>query len=103
MDDSVALADAISDNPKDMVAALEKFRRTREPTKKKLVEARDKSILWYENVGAIADRLDPVPFVFDFMTRTGRISLERLHRDFPDFMARHGEIGRSYLEDMASA
>tara|TARA_B110001454_G_scaffold218976_1_gene248894 strand:+ start:4599 stop:5759 length:1161 start_codon:yes stop_codon:yes gene_type:complete len=103
MDDSVALADAISHNPNDIAAALVEFRRVREPIKNKLVEARNKSILWYEDIGNIADRLDPVPFVFDFMTRTGRISLERLNRDFPDFMARYGEVGRSYLGETVSA
>lgn len=97
MDDSVALADAILDNPGNVEAALAEFRHVREPGKNKLVEARDKSIDWYENIGTVADGLEPVPFVFDFMTRTGRISAERLERDYPDFMARYGTKGLAYL------
>lgn len=98
IDDSIALADAICASPDDIPAALTTFRRVREPAKEKLVDARNKSIAWYENIGPIGDRLEPVPFVFDFMTRTGRISMERLEREFPDFMERYGKEGRAYLD-----
>ncbi|WGM45922.1 Salicyloyl-CoA 5-hydroxylase [Brevundimonas sp. NIBR10] len=92
MDDAVTLAFSIIENPNDVDAALATFRKVREPAKAKLVEARDRSIAWYENVGEIADRLEPVPFVFDFMMRTGRIGLDRLRSEFPDFMERYGHL-----------
>ena len=43
-----------------------------------------KSILWYEDI----DRkmhLDPIPFAYDYMKRTGRVSDARLRRLDPAF------------------
>ena len=43
-----------------------------------------KSILWYENIDEKM-HLDPVPFAYDYMKRTGRVSDERLRRLDPAF------------------
>lgn len=103
LDDAAALAFAIIDMPDDVQAALATFRTRREPSKLKLVDARDRSIDWYENIGEIADRLDPVPFVFDFMMRTGRIDVERLKREFSDFMERYGDQAPAASTPLAMA
>jgi anthraniloyl-CoA monooxygenase len=43
-----------------------------------------KSILWYETVDQRM-HLDPIPFAYDYMMRTGRVSDERLRRIDPEF------------------
>lgn len=103
LDDAAALAFAIIDTPGDVQGALETFRQRREPSKAKLVDARDRSIEWYENIGNVADRLEPVPFVFDFMMRTGRIDLPRLEREFPDFMDKYRAHAPRAAEPLAMA
>ena len=106
MEDSIALADALVAEP-DIMKALSLFRLTRESAKQKLVLAAEKSFMWYEDVGEKLARLDPLPFVFDFMTRTGRINESRLTEEFPRFMQAHNadwqafaasEIGSKRLE-----
>jgi 2-polyprenyl-6-methoxyphenol hydroxylase-like FAD-dependent oxidoreductase len=89
MEDSIALVDALGQSPDDIPAALARFRRLREPTKKKLVTAAEKSFTWYESFPAKMQSLDAVPFVFDFLTRTGRVDEERLRAEYPEFMDRY--------------
>ena len=90
MEDSISLADALALHQGDVNAGLEEFRRSREPAKSKLVLASTKSFNWYEEFGRKVDDLSAVDFVFDFLTRTGRISQERLIDEYPVFMNRHG-------------
>jgi 2-polyprenyl-6-methoxyphenol hydroxylase-like FAD-dependent oxidoreductase len=89
MEDSIALIDALALSPLDIPAALAMFRQTREPGKNKLVAAAEKSFTWYESFADKMDKLDAVPFVFDFMMRTGRIDAARLYQEYPEFMNRY--------------
>lgn len=89
MEDAIALADALQQQRNDLPAALALFRRTREPQKEKWVSAAEKSFTWYESFGAKMDALSPIEFVFDFMTRTGRVDTERLKSEYPEFMKRY--------------
>ncbi|MGQ0698370.1 MAG: FAD-dependent monooxygenase [Panacagrimonas sp.] len=89
MEDAVDLAEALRACEGRVPAALKTFERVRKPMKQKLVDAAEKSFTWYEGVGAKLDALGPEDFVFDFMTRTGRISESRLRGEFPRFMARY--------------
>lgn len=89
MEDAAELAESLRNCADDVPAALETFARVRKPAKQKLVDAAEKSFTWYEGVGARLDALGPEEFVFDFMTRTGRISEQRLCLEFPRFMSRH--------------
>mgnify|MGYP001615822934 CR=1 FL=1 len=89
MEDAIDLADALREAGGDIPAALETFERVRKPSKQKLVDAAEKSFTWYEGVAQKMDTLEPAPFVFDFMTRTGRISEARLCEEFPRFMRRY--------------
>lgn len=88
MEDSIALIEALVAEP-DILRALVEFRRVREPQKQKLVSAAEKSFMWYEHVAEKLENLEPVPFIFDFMTRTGRIDESRLYSEFPRFMHAH--------------
>jgi 2-polyprenyl-6-methoxyphenol hydroxylase-like FAD-dependent oxidoreductase len=89
MEDAIDLAEALRQQDGDIPAALAAFEQTRAPVKQKLIDASEKSFTWYEGVGLKLDTLEPVPFVFDFMMRTGRIGLARLEQEFPRFMARY--------------
>jgi 2-polyprenyl-6-methoxyphenol hydroxylase-like FAD-dependent oxidoreductase len=89
MEDSIALADALEHRQGDILGSLAAFRRVREPQKNKLVTASEKSFLWYEKFAEKMDSLEPVPFVFDFLMRTGRLTNQRLNAEYPHFMARY--------------
>lgn len=108
MEDAIDLAEALRSCDGRIPAALDHFERSRKPVKQKLVDAGEKSFMWYEGVGQKMDTLAPAPFVFDFMTRTGRISEERLCGEFPNFMRRyagewdaykHSENGSALLRE----
>jgi 2-polyprenyl-6-methoxyphenol hydroxylase-like FAD-dependent oxidoreductase len=90
MEDSIALASALDQYRGDIERSLAAFRRLREPQKNKLVTASERSFRWYERFPEKMDTLDAVPFVFDFLMRTGRVTRHRLYTEYPLFMARYG-------------
>ena len=94
MEDSIALADALSTHTSDVPAALAAFRRMREPGKQKLVNAAEKSFMWYEEFATRMTALGPVEFVFDYLMRTGRVDRSRLETEYPRFMSRYGHRWR---------
>ena len=88
MEDSIALWEALEAS-EAVPQALERFERERRPTKQKLLKAARASYLWYE---AFADKMQamaPLDFVYDFMTRTGRMDDARLREQHPQFMRRY--------------
>lgn len=89
MEDAIDLADALRESAGDVATALDTFERVRKPSKQKLIDAAEKSFTWYEGVAQKMDTLEAAPFVFDFMTRTGRISESRLRDEFPRFLRRY--------------
>ncbi|HKY90559.1 MAG TPA: FAD-dependent monooxygenase [Nevskiaceae bacterium] len=89
MEDAIDLAECLKAHENDFDAGLAAFERTRAPSKQKLVDAAEKSFTWYEGVAQKMDALEPAAFVFDFMTRTGRIDEARLLQEFPRFMGRY--------------
>ena len=86
MEDAIDLAGCLKQSPNDVSAALIAFESLRGPSKQKMIDAMDKSVEWYENVGEKLTRFDVVDLAFDYMMRTGRISEERLRREYPNFM-----------------
>lgn len=90
MEDSIALVDALCAHPDEISKALVAFRAAREPHKQKLVDAAEKSFTWYESFAQKMDALGPVEFTFDFLTRTGRITEERMRSEYPEFMNKYG-------------
>lgn len=71
----------------DLDEALAAFQRERPPVAKAIVDAANTSARWYESFSAKLDR--PVlDFAFDYLTRSGRMDMERLRQDAPEFMAR---------------
>ena len=61
----------------------------REPHKEKWIAAAERSFGWYESFAEKMDTLQPIDFVFDFMTRTGRMDDARLREQHPQFMRRY--------------
>ncbi|MFN4100745.1 MAG: benzoate-CoA ligase family protein [Pararhodobacter sp.] len=86
MEDAIALVKALKTHD-DVDEALAAFQRERMPVAKKIVDAANTSAQWYEGFAAKMD-LPPVDFAFDYLTRSGRIDMDRLRAMAPEFMAR---------------
>lgn len=83
MNDSIALAKALLACKGDALKGLQSFEHDHGPKKHKLIDASELSYLWYEQIAQWMDDYTPEQFVYQFMTRTGRIDDERLRNDFP--------------------
>jgi len=86
MEDAIALAAALSAHPSDVPAALASFEAARKPQVAKLTAAANSSAEWYENF-AQHMRLDPLDFAMSYITRSGRVDLDRLRSTSPKFVA----------------
>jgi 2-polyprenyl-6-methoxyphenol hydroxylase-like FAD-dependent oxidoreductase len=87
MEDAIALARALDANWGDVPAALAAFEAARRPVVEALTAAADASADWYEGF-AERMRLPPVDFALSYVRRSGRVSLDRLARVSPEFVAR---------------
>ena len=87
MEDALALVTSLAETD-DLRDALAAFEASRRPVVRKLVTAANTSGRWYET---FADRmsLPPLDFAFDYITRSGRVDMERLRKLAPRFMARY--------------
>ena len=83
-EDAIALDRALAEAG-DVATALSLFGRERRPVVDKLVAAANHSSFWYER---LADKMqmDPWELAYDYMTRSGRMSDERLRDTAPEFM-----------------
>ncbi|MGY6695263.1 MAG: benzoate-CoA ligase family protein [Roseinatronobacter sp.] len=72
----------------DIDAALAAFQRERPPEAKRIVDAANTSARWYEGFESKLDR-PALDFTFDYLTRSGRMDMDRLRQDAPGFMARY--------------
>jgi 2-polyprenyl-6-methoxyphenol hydroxylase-like FAD-dependent oxidoreductase len=93
-EDAIALDRAFAEAGADAPRALAAFERERRPVVEKLLAAANASSFWYERMpGKMA--LKPWELAYDYMTRSGRMTDERLRELSPKFMARvDGERGR---------
>ncbi|CAM3359438.1 FAD-dependent monooxygenase [Cupriavidus taiwanensis] len=87
MEDAIALAEAIVSSPDDVQAALQRYDAKRRPEKAKLISASEASYNWYERIREWMDLPTAHEFVFRFMTRTGRVDLNRLREQYPNLLA----------------
>jgi 2-polyprenyl-6-methoxyphenol hydroxylase-like FAD-dependent oxidoreductase len=85
MDDAIALARAFQGAGEDVPQALREFERQRRPVVEKLVAAANLSSYWYERLSEKME-LDPWQLAYDYMTRSGRMTKERLRQEAPQFM-----------------
>lgn len=88
MEDAIALVSALKAAEGDVKAGLALYEANRRPVVEKLHGAANASAQWYERM---ADKmpLSPYDFAHDYMTRTGRVSDDRLRKLAPRFMARY--------------
>jgi 2-polyprenyl-6-methoxyphenol hydroxylase-like FAD-dependent oxidoreductase len=88
-EDAIALDRAFGECGEDVHAALVAFERDRRPVVEKLHAAANRSSYWYEKFPEKM-ALAPWDLAYDYMTRSGRITEERLRQMAPGFMARRG-------------
>ncbi len=84
MEDAIALFRAFQEHPHAVGEALDLFVETRKPQVDKLLSGAQGSYEWYEEFAARL-ALDPIALAYDYMTRSGRVSEERLAKIAPRF------------------
>jgi 2-polyprenyl-6-methoxyphenol hydroxylase-like FAD-dependent oxidoreductase len=85
-DDAIALAKAFADSSLNVDSSLKAFEAARRPIVEKLVAAANRSSYWYERFPEKM-ALEPWALAYDYMTRSGRMTDERLRQEAPQFMA----------------
>ncbi len=83
MEDAVALYRAFQAHGADVRAALACFREQRLSPVKKIWDAANVSIRWYEEMDHLVRTLAPVEFAYSYLTRTGRVDHAEVRRRDP--------------------
>jgi anthraniloyl-CoA monooxygenase len=87
MEDSIALANALSQYPDrypDLERALSEYELQRKPVVETLQAAAHESRAYFETLSRYLD-LEPVPFTFNLLTRSGRVTYDDLRLRDPRF------------------
>lgn len=85
MEDAIALFKAFREHPQ-VPAALARYQALRQPPMKKIWDAANVSLRWYEHMDEHM-AMDPVDFAYSYMTRTGRVDHAELRRRDPGLAA----------------
>jgi 2-polyprenyl-6-methoxyphenol hydroxylase-like FAD-dependent oxidoreductase len=88
LEDAIALANALDEHPGDVPAGLAAYDAARRPIVDKLVRASRTSAAWYERFPEHM-ALAHLDFAFSYITRSGRVDMERLRAMAPRFMERY--------------
>lgn len=88
LEDVIALASALKANQRDVSAALSQYEQDRKPVLEKLVNAANASATWYETFASKMP-LPPHDFAMSYLTRTGRMSEDKIRQQSPKFMAEY--------------
>jgi 2-polyprenyl-6-methoxyphenol hydroxylase-like FAD-dependent oxidoreductase len=88
IEDAIALARAIRSHRRDIPSVLAAYEAQRKPILAKLVTAANNSAAWYENFGRHM-ALAPYDFAMSYLSRTGRMDLERIRKVAPKFVAEY--------------
>jgi 2-polyprenyl-6-methoxyphenol hydroxylase-like FAD-dependent oxidoreductase len=86
LEDTIALAKALEEEPRDLPAGLARYEAARRPAVEKLVNASKTSAAWYERFPEHMC-LAPLDFAYSYVTRSGRVDHDRLRLMSPRFMA----------------
>ena len=89
MEDAVALFKAMKQSGNDISAGLSHFQNLRLPPMKKIWDAANVSLRWYEKMDQHVKSLNPVEFAYSYMTRTGRVSHADVKRQDPQLAAQY--------------
>ena len=86
-EDAIALDRAFGEAGEDVPQALAAFERERRPIVEKLLAAANASSYWYER---FPEKMREAPWrlAYDYMTRSGRMTDDRLREQSPKFMAK---------------
>jgi 2-polyprenyl-6-methoxyphenol hydroxylase-like FAD-dependent oxidoreductase len=87
LEDAIALDKALAAQGA-VLPALTAYETTRRPILEKLVAGANGSADWYEHFAEHL-KLAPVELAMSYITRSGRIDLERLRKLSPQFVARY--------------
>ena len=87
LEDAIALDRALATH-RDVPQALAAYEGARRPILEKLVAGANGSADWYEHFGEHM-KLAPLDFAMSYITRSGRVDLERLRKASPRFVARY--------------
>lgn len=90
MEDAIALWKALREQG-SVRAALPRFQALRLPPMKKIWDAANLSLRWYERMGEHM-KLDPVEFAYSYMTRTGRVDHAEVRRRDPALAAAYERL-----------
>ena len=91
MEDAIALAKGLVEANFDVQAGLKRFRELREPPMRKIFDAANISLRWYEHMGELI-KLDPVEFAYSYMTRTGRVDHAEVAKRDPALAAAYEKL-----------
>ncbi len=85
MEDVIALVKGLEAEPGDLRAGLARYEATRRPVLDKLLHAAGASAAWHERFPEHME-LSPRDFAMSYMTRSGRIDMDRLREMSPAFV-----------------
>jgi anthraniloyl-CoA monooxygenase len=85
MEDAVALAQAFLRHPRDLERALVDYELERQPVVERFQQAAGESAAYFTRVERYA-HMDPMPFAFNLLTRSGRITHANLAQRDPQFV-----------------
>jgi 2-polyprenyl-6-methoxyphenol hydroxylase-like FAD-dependent oxidoreductase len=88
MEDAIALDKALARHGGDVPAVLKAYEAARRPILEKLVAGANGSADWYEHFGEHM-KLKPAEFAMSYITRSGRVDMERLRKLSPKFVERY--------------
>jgi 2-polyprenyl-6-methoxyphenol hydroxylase-like FAD-dependent oxidoreductase len=86
LEDAIALFRAFEAHGSDVPPALRAFEEARRPGVETFLAVAQRSAAWYERF-AEKLHLGPIPFAYDYLMRSGRITPERLRQHSPGFAA----------------
>ena len=92
MEDAVALFKAFKAHGQDVPAALAHFQSLRLPPMKKIWDAANISLRWYENMDHLVNTLTPVEFAYSYMTRTGRVNHAEVKKRDPGLASAYEQL-----------
>ena len=88
MEDAVALFKAFaSTGERNIPEALALYQQQRLPPMRKIWDAANASLRWYEDMDRLVPSLSPVEFAYGYMTRTGRVDHAEVRRRDPRLAA----------------
>ena len=85
MEDAIALAQAFLRHPRDLERALVDYELERQPVVERFQQAAGESAAYFSRVEHYA-HMDPMPFAFNLLTRSGRITHANLAQRDPQFV-----------------